>query len=215
MRQAGRLRPLEVRVSGEDDIDFLSGPFHQDGPKVEQGTSHLYDFVPHPEQEIGRDLVVAAPARVELSRYLADNLEEAPLHVHVDILEGGVQGERARFELGLHLAQTLFEALALPLREDPLSSQHPSVGKARPNVLTPEPSVDMDGARESFDPWVRLLLEAAAPGLLLGGLTHWVLGGRGRARMPRHTGACKLRASRRLLEQGWQPGEKCGLSSAA
>ncbi len=49
----------------------------------------------HPQPEIGRHLVIPGPARVQAACGFADDLLQAGLHVHVDVLQVGAEGELA------------------------------------------------------------------------------------------------------------------------
>ena len=48
---------------------------------------HGVDLVADPEPQVGRDLVVAAAAGVELAADVADAVDERPLDVHVDVFQ--------------------------------------------------------------------------------------------------------------------------------
>ena len=47
----------------------------------------VVDFVADPEPQVGRNLVVAAAAGVELAADVADPLDQRPLDVHVDVFQ--------------------------------------------------------------------------------------------------------------------------------
>ena len=69
--------------------------------------SHLavepVDGVPHPEAEIGRDLVVARARGVQPPGGGADQLGKPRLDVEVDVLVLGAEGEAALLDLGADL----------------------------------------------------------------------------------------------------------------
>ena len=60
---------------------------------------HRVAPVAHPEPEVGRHLVVAAPRGVEALGGLADQLGQARLHVHVDVLQRRGEGEALVLDL--------------------------------------------------------------------------------------------------------------------
>ena len=165
MRQPNGLRALEVCVAGKDHLDLLLCAIDEDRSQTEKRATGLGNLVPHPENKVGGHLIVAATAGVELPRYRSDELLEPPLHVHVDVFEGGVQYEGPRLELRFDLPQAVGQLLPLLLRQDLLADQHAHVDPAGAQVLSPELAVEVDGAREAFETVVGALLESAAPGL--------------------------------------------------
>jgi hypothetical protein len=82
-------------------IQSRTGPgLRQERPlqRLQPGNRRIR-LVPHPEPEIRRHLVVAAPRGVKPPGRFADNLLQARLHVHVDVLQRGGKREIAALDL--------------------------------------------------------------------------------------------------------------------
>ena len=97
------------------------------------------------------DLVVAAPARVQLECHISHQLPQPPLDGCMHVLVG----ERPRELSGLYLIQHRFETpyqiRSFFLRDDPLLSEHPGVGDGAPDVVWREPDVEGDRGVEKFE----------------------------------------------------------------
>ena len=57
------------------------------------------------EAQVGGDLIVAAARGVQAARGLADDLDEAALHVHVDVFQRRIQRALPRGDLLSHLIE--------------------------------------------------------------------------------------------------------------
>ena len=63
------------------------GPADERPLQIAQARGHRVDLVADPEPQVGRDLVVAAAAGVELAADVADAVDQRPLDVHVDVFQ--------------------------------------------------------------------------------------------------------------------------------
>ena len=79
------------------------GLFGQRQLQVLQLPIEMVNRVPDIEPEIRGNLVIARARRVEPSGRLADNILQALLDIHVNVLKRCRKGELALFDLGLHL----------------------------------------------------------------------------------------------------------------
>ena len=91
------LGPLEVGVAGEQSLVFTLG-------EIEKGTlggadfgEPVVDLFAGPETKIGRDLIVAAAAGVELLAEVADGLDEFEFNSRVDIFLSRAEGRIGLF----------------------------------------------------------------------------------------------------------------------
>ena len=102
------------------------------------------DRIAHPEAEIGRHLVVAAPPGVQAPAGIADALGEAGLDVHVDVFEGLAEREGPRLDLGGDLGEAALD-VALVLRgQDADLDQHGGMGERALDVLPPHLAIEAD-----------------------------------------------------------------------
>jgi hypothetical protein len=90
-----RAAHLQVRVAGHEVVALPVSALNHDADERAQACLNLLDFVHEPEPHVGRDLVVARAARVQLAAEWADDLAQAPLVRGVDVFV-----VRLRFELG-------------------------------------------------------------------------------------------------------------------
>ncbi len=93
-----RLRPLKVRVAGDDHVPVRlrgakEGPLGP-GNLLREDRARVLEEQPH----VGRNLVVAASARVEL-RGSGDAKRQRMLDVHVDVLQPDIPDEAAALNL--------------------------------------------------------------------------------------------------------------------
>src|SRR3990170_1670323 len=81
-----RLRPLEVRVAGQYEIPMRPGDLDERAHRLQQTVPYAPRGVPDEEAQVEGDLVVAAAARVQLQRHVADQLAQPPLYGRVYVL---------------------------------------------------------------------------------------------------------------------------------
>eukprot|EP00754_Rhynchopus_humris_P039960 Rhum_TRINITY_DN23031_c0_g1::Rhum_TRINITY_DN23031_c0_g1_i1::g.176954::m.176954 len=118
VREAHGLRPLQVRVAREDQVNLL---LCADGRRLDQRLQqprHFVQLVAHPQPEVDGHLVVARAPGVQLARHLlADDLTEAPLVRRVDVLVAVLHLEAAVAPPLPHLLQAVLHLRALVLRD--------------------------------------------------------------------------------------------------
>jgi hypothetical protein len=118
------------------------------------------------EEEVGRDLVVAAASRVESARDVdADDLPQARLDVHMDVLEGRIERERAVFDLSGNFREALDQRAFVLGRDQTDSGEHPSVRGRASQIEAGERPIEVDRSRESLHGGVGLAFESASPEL--------------------------------------------------
>ena len=165
MRQQHRLRPLQVGVAGDDDRLVLLGDVDQRALEGVDGGEGLDDCLHEEEAQVGRHLVVAGAGGVEAAGGVADLLRQARLDVGVDVFQAVIEDELAPIDLPLDVAQAADDALGVGVGNDAPAAEHAGVRYRRPNVLAVESGVHIQRAGIEVDQGMRLLGEAAAPGL--------------------------------------------------
>ena len=86
---------LDVGRAGKDRAPVTLGQPDQGALERDQAGVEVVDRTPRPEAEVRGDLVVARSAGVELAGDRTDLLGQRRLEVEVDVLEGGIPGDRA------------------------------------------------------------------------------------------------------------------------
>jgi hypothetical protein len=149
VREPYGLGALEVGVAGCNRVDVLLR-------LAQQAEAELVDRVDDPparrqrvEAQVGRDLVVAAARGVQLLARLTDLLGELDLEVHMDVLEGGVEIDRALAELLLDDLQGGDDLVGLLDRDDPLAREHAGVGDGPGDIVRQEAPVERGGRVEA------------------------------------------------------------------
>jgi len=127
VREQDRLGPLQVRIAGHRRVRRLARARDQGRLHGAQPIARAHDRVLEVHPLVERDLVVARAARVQLAADLADQLDEPPLDVRVDVLELGAERERA----GLQLARTASRPFTIASRSASLSSRARASARAQ------------------------------------------------------------------------------------
>ena len=111
MREVDGLRALQVRVARHRPVEVALGERRaarsirsRDQPARALGVRA------HEHRHVGGDLVVARARGVQLAADGADELGQAPLDRHVDVLVVGCELERAVLELRRHLVEPAEQA---------------------------------------------------------------------------------------------------------
>jgi len=92
-----------------------------------------------------RDLIVAASARVESARDVdAHDLPQPGFDVHVDVLEGRVERERARFDLRGDFREAFDQRALVFSRDQADRSEHSRVRGGTPQIEASERPIKVD-----------------------------------------------------------------------
>ena len=119
-----RLRMLEMRVAGQDDVEMVFGELDQHAAQLVQVIHEPIAQVLREQARIGGHLVVARTARVQPRARLADVLREHLLDGHVDVLVVYVEDEIACINRALDIVETRADGLRILLRNDALRGEH-------------------------------------------------------------------------------------------
>ena len=93
MTEVDRLGPLQVGVAGHRPVAMALGQLEQALHRRRRQVDRLQRMHLDDHRHVGRDLIVARAAGVQLAGERADLLAEQPLDRHVDVLVGGVELE--------------------------------------------------------------------------------------------------------------------------
>ena len=105
VREAHRLRALQMRVARHQRGDVLVGAIDQDAAQSIDRRRRSRRRAPRPQAQIGGDLVVARSPGVQLAAQRADELDEPRLDVHVHVFERRVPLHLALAHFAAHLLE--------------------------------------------------------------------------------------------------------------
>ena len=133
---------------------------------VFEAGGHGVDFVANPEPQVGRDLVVAAAAGVELAADVADAVDQGPLDVHVDVFQLLAELEAAGGDFVADLLEASDDLVPLVVGEDADFGEHVGVGDRAADIVGVEPAVEAHAFGELLDTAVGRLVKNTAPRLI-------------------------------------------------
>ena len=128
VRGQHRLGPLRMGIAGQDHVQVAVAAAHEGPLQVDQPLVDLVDRLADPEPQVGRDLIVAAAAGMELAAGVAEPVDQGPLDVHVDIFQFGREREAVLLNFLADLAQGLLNLAAFVVAEQADLGQHLGMG---------------------------------------------------------------------------------------
>src|SRR5689334_21704917 len=106
MRKIDRLRSLKMRVARNDYIQVALGQAQESLLQFANLRLKRYDFIPQPESDVQRHLVVPRPGSVQLgARWITRR--QSRLNDHVNVLEIGIPLELGGTDLMANFFQSL------------------------------------------------------------------------------------------------------------
>ena len=158
--EVDRLGALQVGVAGHRPVAVALGQLEQ-APHRRPGQLDRPQRVRlHDHRHVGRDLVVARAAGVELAGQRADLLAEQPLDRHVDVLVGLLELEAVLPDPLAHAVEPAADPLQLILVEHADLAQRPRVRLRLVDVVRRQPPIELDRAIEAPEARVRVFAEA-------------------------------------------------------
>jgi hypothetical protein len=154
------LGALEVGVAGHRPVKVRVGELDEHALEVLQALERGQRVGAREHRHVGRDLVVARARGVQPPADRADDLRQAPLDRHVDVLVAGLEREVALVELALHPLQAGEQGVAVGLGDDPGLGQHRRVRARLLHVVGAQPPIEPDRGVELLEDRVRRLREA-------------------------------------------------------
>ena len=158
-----RLRPLQVRVAGQDYFPVCLRHLDERPHRREHAPAYAPGRFPDEEVQVEGHLVVAAAARVQLERHVADVLAQPTLHGRVYVLVGEAPGEPFRLHLPEHHLQTALQLGGFLFCHDPLLAEHLRVRDGAPDVVGGEAHVEGDRGVQALEGFGRARPEPSAP----------------------------------------------------
>lgn len=111
MLKQNRLSPLQMCVTRNNQTLILQRQTDQRNLQMLNPRQNRINCVSAPQPEIGQNLVVSAPSRVELLRRLADRISQRRLDVHVHVFSIGPPFELTVFDSPLNLSKPFDDAI--------------------------------------------------------------------------------------------------------
>ena len=162
-----RLGALQVGVAGQPGAAVLATPARRIRRRqADQQLARDLRAIGDEHREVGRDLVVARAPGVDLAADPADDLGQAALDRHVDVLVGRLERELARLELGLDPVEAAEQLAELVVVEDAGRPQGPCVCPRLADVVRSQPPVEAQRRVELPEDGIGFLLEARHGGSL-------------------------------------------------
>ena len=165
MRKVNRLRPLQVRVPGDDDIFIRLAKRNERLLQVTNFLLQFHHLVAEPHPHVEGDLIVARAPGVQF-RPGRLALGQLRLDVHVNILKRFVPVELACLDIIANRLQCFGDALGLCLGQHADAPKHGRMRDRPKQVVPPHPSVKRDRLGELGYVLPRPAAEPSTPG-------HW------------------------------------------
>ena len=165
MGQCRGLCLLQMGEAGHISVGVLLHQVEERREKAGYMPADLHGLAPCIQFHIERDLVVAAPAGVELLARVADPVDQIGFHKAVDILVL----VRDRKGPVLYIREDPFQSLddltGFIRRDDTLRAEHLRVRDTAGDILSVQALVESDGIVKSLHGFIGLFGESAAPKL--------------------------------------------------
>jgi hypothetical protein len=160
VREVDGLRPLQMGVAGHRPIQVRGCLVCQHMHELQHALARVQGVGPHEHRQIGGHLVVARARGVHLAPHRPDDLREAPLDGHVDVLVVRANLERVLVDLLPHRLEPALDLCLVLGRDDRAAPEHPDVRKRLLDVVGGEPVVEGDRAVQRVERGVPRLGEA-------------------------------------------------------
>ena len=135
MAEGDRLRRLQMREARHDGGRMRLGLSCQGELQRRQPLVDGIDRIAHIEPEIGGDLIVPRARRVQPPRRRPDEIGEAALDIHMNVLERARERKRAPLDLGENLIEAAYDLPRVRLRNDAAFGEHGRMRLRAANVL--------------------------------------------------------------------------------
>ncbi len=148
--QQDGLGPLHVGVARQVHVVGvgLGRPPQQDVHEVAEAPGHEAAFAADVEAQVECDLIVAAPAGVELGSGRAGQFGDAALDGGVDVLVEREERERPRRELRFHPGEGGGDHRPILFGDEPDPGQHVDMGPGPGQVVGRQPGVEREALGE-------------------------------------------------------------------
>ena len=152
-----------MRVAWHDDAELVLGELEERTAQVEHLVCKARGELLGVMACIGRDLVIAAPARMQASTCCTDGLGQAALDGHVNILVIDIELEIAFVNLGCNGIESRANARGVFLRDHALTGEHKRMRLRPLDIGLPHALVDGQRRTEGLRELRGRILEATSP----------------------------------------------------
>ena len=135
MTESDGLRCLQVREPRHNGGRMRARHANERALIVGDSTIDPVDGIAHPKPEVRGHLVIARAGRVQSTRRRADDLLQALLDIHVNVLEFARKDELPGIDLGPDLVQPRDNGPCVLLCDNAALGQHARMGLRGHNVL--------------------------------------------------------------------------------
>jgi hypothetical protein len=177
MAEGHRLGDLEMREARHRGGGMPVGEVDERALQFPRERVDLVARRAHVEPHVGRDLIVARARGVQPLARVADERDEPPLDVEMDVLGFQRPLELARAELVADRRHAALDVREIRCTDHAARREHPRVGERAGDVELGEPLVEPDRRRIAQHPRVDALGEPAGPlgvGATRAGVTHFL-----------------------------------------
>ena len=165
VREGDGLRALEMRIARHYRLLVRLRDVAEGAYDVLYERGGLLALALEVEPRVERHLVVAAAGGVQLLARVAYPRGELRLHEGVYVLGGGVNLQRAGFQVGEDAAEALYYLRALGGRDYPALGEHARVGYAARDILLVHSRIHADAGVELVGEFVQRARAASRPEL--------------------------------------------------
>ncbi len=162
MREINRLRPLQMSVSGNQEVSVLFAQLDQRELQQADFPGEFEDFVAQPHPHVERHLIVARTGRVQL-RAGGHAPRQLRFDVHVDVLQLRLPVKLSLRNLPANVVESFDNSHLFLLGEHADLAKHGCVGDGTKDVVAPQPPIERNGLSESRDLRAEVAEESSAP----------------------------------------------------
>lgn len=136
MLKQNRLSPLQMCVTRNNQTLILQRQTDQRNLQMLNPRQNRINGVSAPQPEIGQNLVVSAPSRVELLRRLADQISQRRLDVHVHVFSISPPFELTVLDSPLNLGKPFDDAIPIVATDQSLQRNqiNPRIAKKKSRI---------------------------------------------------------------------------------
>ena len=163
--ERNRLRLLEMGKARHIGADIVLHDVKDRLKEFQEELRRLIDLIADIQPHVERDLVIAAPARVQLLTSVPDPFCQHSLDKGVDIFTGIIYDKLSTLDILLDSLQSVEDLISFFLRQDPALCQHLYMRAASAHVLLKKSPVKADRLIKAVYQLVSLFCEPSAPKL--------------------------------------------------
>ena len=164
VREVHRLGALEVGVARHPPVQVALGQLHERPHQALEQLPRLEAVGPDHHRHVRGHLVVARAGGVELPAHRPDDLGEAPLDSHVDVLVVFEDQEAVVLDLVADGLEAALDLLEVVIPDDSAAGEHARVGERLLEVVRRQPVVEGDRRVERLEERVLRIAETAHAG---------------------------------------------------